>query len=168
MQDAIRRAACALALAVSLAGQTLSPVPAVSLAISGAVKSPLTVTAADLAAMPRETVSVEEQGGEKVAYEGVSLQALLQKAGVDFGTHLRGKALAGYVLAQARDGYQVVFSLGELDPGLGGAHVVVADRRDGKPLLGYQGPFRLVVTTDKAPARSVRMLERLEVIELRK
>jgi hypothetical protein len=168
MQDAIRRTACALALTLSLAGQTNSPAPAASFAIGGAVKSPLTLVTADLAGMPRETVSVEEQGGEKIAYEGVSLQALLQKAGVDFGTHLRGKALAGYVLAQARDGYEVVFSLGELDPGLGGAHVIVADRRDGKPLFGYQGPFRLVVATDKAPARSVRMLEKLEVVELRK
>jgi hypothetical protein len=81
---------------------------------------------------------------------------------------MRGKALAGYLLASAKDGYQVVFSLGELDPGLGGARVIVADKRDGKPLFGYQGPLRLVVSTDKAPARSIRMLERLEVVKLRK
>ena len=35
----------------------------------------------------------------------------------EYSVHkLLGKALAGYVLAEANDGYQVVFSLGELDP----------------------------------------------------
>lgn len=81
---------------------------------------------------------------------------------------MRGKALASYLLAGARDGYQVVFSLGELDPGVGGARVIVADQRDGKPLSAQQGPIRLVVSSDKRPARSVRMVERLHVVQLRK
>lgn len=58
--------------------------------------------------------------------------------------------------------------IGELDPDLGGARIIVADKRDGKPLFEYQGPFRLVIPADKEGARSVRMLERLEVASLRK
>ena len=54
-------------------------------------------------------------------------------------------------------------SVGELDPDLGGARIIVADKRDGKPLFEYQGPFRLVIPADKEGARSVLMLERLEV-----
>ena len=84
------------------------------------------------------------------------------------GNQRRGKALAGYVIAEAKDGYAVVFSLGELDPDLGAARIVVADKRDGKLLFAYQGPVRLVVPADKEGARSVRMLEKLEVVKLRK
>lgn len=80
----------------------------------------------------------------------------------------RRKALAGYVLAEAKDGYAVVFSLGELDPDLGGARIIVADKLDSKPLFEYQGPLRLVIPADKEGARSVPMLERLEVASLRK
>ena len=93
---------------------------------------------------------------------------ILKKAGVAFGKEMRGKALAGYLLVEARDGYQVVFSLGELDPGVGGASVIVADKRDGKELSAQQGPIRLVVSSDKRPARSVRMVEKLHVVALRK
>jgi hypothetical protein len=46
--------------------------------------------------------------------------------------------------------------------------VIVADKRDGKALFEYQGPLRLVIPADKAGARSVRMLEKLEVVQLRK
>ena len=84
-----------------------------------------------------------------------------------WGKELRGKALAGYVLAKAADGYEVVFSLGELDQAFGNLSILVADKRDGKPLTGKQGPLRLVCPNDKAGARSVRMLESVELIRLR-
>lgn len=150
-----------------LAAQTTPPA-ADRLTVDGDVSAPLSLTSADLAKMPRETAVLTEMDGAKTAYEGVPLTEILQKAGVPFGKEMRGKALAGYVLAAARDGYQVVFSLGELDPGVGATRVIVADRRDGQPLSANQGPLRLVVTSDKRPARSVRMLERLHVVLLRK
>jgi len=151
----------------ALAAQT-APDAADKVMVDGDVSAPFTLTVADLAKMPRETATLAEMDGSKTAYEGVSLTEILKKAGVAFGKEMRGKALAGYVLAEARDGYQVVFSLGELDPGVGGTRVVVADRRDGQPLTENQGPIRLVVPTDKRPARSVRMVERLHVVALRK
>ena len=46
--------------------------------------------------------------------------------------------------------------------------ILVADKRDGKSLFGYQGPFRLVCPNDKAGARSVRMLQTLEFVKLLK
>jgi DMSO/TMAO reductase YedYZ molybdopterin-dependent catalytic subunit len=45
------------------------PAPAAVLTIRGDVASPLTLKAEDLAAMPRETVSVAEQDGTKVNYQ---------------------------------------------------------------------------------------------------
>jgi DMSO/TMAO reductase YedYZ molybdopterin-dependent catalytic subunit len=139
-----------------------------SLAITGDVPTPLTLSAEDLMKMPRETTSVTEQDGSKVEYEGVPLREILKRAGAPLGNQLRGKALASYVLAKAHDGYQVVFALGEIDQAFGNQQILVADKRDGKSLFGYQGPFRLVCPNDKAGARSVRMLETLEVVRLQK
>jgi len=130
--------------------------------VTGDVPTPLTLNASDPAAMPHERIELNEEDAGIVTYEGVPLQEILKKAG------LRGRILAGYVLAHARDGYEVVFSLGEIDSEVGGTRVFVADKREGKPLFAYQGPARLVVPTDKKEARSARMLEKLEVVRLKK
>jgi len=140
---------------------------AVSIQVSGAVKEPLTLTADDLARMPRSSVKTTSNGME-TTYEGVWLHEVLKRAGAPQGPTLRGKALAGYVLAEAQDGYQVVFSLAELDPAFIDNQILLADTASGKPLFGANGRFRLVVPKDKPGARSVRMLTRLEVVQLRK
>ena len=146
-----------------LAAQDAPP----TIQVTGDVKQPLTLSGNDLAKMPRATVRVTNNGMETV-YEGVWLYEVLKMAGVPQGNRLRGKALAGYVLAEAQDGYQVVFSLGELDPSFLANEILLADTAAGKPLSGAQGRFRLVVPKDKPAARSVRMLARLEVVQLRK
>jgi DMSO/TMAO reductase YedYZ molybdopterin-dependent catalytic subunit len=146
-----------------LAAQDSQP----SVQITGAVKQALILTADDLAKMPRATVRTMNNGMETV-YEGVWLHEVLKVAGVPQGEALRGKALAGYVLAEAQDGYQVVFSLGELDPTFIDNQILLADTANGKALFGAQGRFRLVVPKDKPGARSVRMLTKLEVVQLRK
>ena len=159
-----RRLCMALLLALgSLAAQ--NPTPAIQ--VTGAVKQPLTLTADDLAKMPRASVKTTSSGIETV-YEGVWLHEVLKRAGAPQGATLRGKALAGYVLAEAQDGYQVVFSLGELDPAFIDNEILLADTANGKALFGAQGRFRLVVPKDKPGARSVRMLTKLEVEQLRK
>lgn len=138
-----------------------------TLQITGAVKQPLTLSADDLAKMPRATVKTTSNGMETV-YEGVWLHEVLKRAGVPQAEALRGKALASYVLAEASDGYQVVFSLGELDPAFIDNEILLADTANGKALFGAQGRFRLVVPKDKPGARSVRMLTKIEVVQLRK
>lgn len=159
--------ALAIGAALAQAPQQQPAAPA-TLAVKGDVPTPLTLTSEDLAKMPRETVSVDDQDGTKVQYEGVLLREVLKRAGAPLDNHLRGKALASYILAKARDGYEVVFGIGELDPAFANEQIIVADKRDGKPLFGYQGPFRLVCPNDKAGARSVRMLESLELVRLQK
>lgn len=118
--------------------------------------------------MPRETMSVADQDGTKVQYEGVLLREILKRAGAPMEKDLRGKALASYIVAKASDGYQVVFTLAEAAPEFANEPILVADKRDGKALFGYQGPFRLVCPNDKAGARSVRMLETIEIVRLQK
>lgn len=134
--------------------------------VTGDTAAPLSV---ELSGMPRETATLlDETTNLRVAYQGVPLEAILNKAGVPLGKDLRGKALAAYILAEAKDGYQVVFSLGELDPELSGAKVIVADQREGKPLNEHEGPLRLVIDGDRKPTRSLRMLEKLQLVRLRK
>jgi hypothetical protein len=83
--------------------------------------------------------------------------------GVPEGTAVRGEALRLYVVAEASDGYRVIFSLPELDPGFTDAPVIVADSRDGSALDAHEGPLRLLAPRDKRPARWVRNLVRLSV-----
>lgn len=150
-------------------GQTAQqPAPPATLTVSGDVPSKLVLSADDLLRMPRETVSIPDQDGTKVAYEGVPLREILKRAGAPVEKELRGKALASYVLAKASDDYQVVFTLAEVAPDFANEPILVADKRDGKPLFQYQGPFRLVCPNDKAGARSVRMLQSIEVVRLQK
>ncbi len=139
-----------------------------SLAVTGAIPARVTFQLADLAAMPRQTITLTEPDGSKDEYEGVPVIELLKKAGAPSGKTLRGKALTTYVVAKAHDGYQVVYSLAELDPDLTQGKFIVADKRNGKPLFDYQGPLRIVAGTDKEAARSIRMLEELEVVRLAK
>lgn len=157
-----------LAGAALVAGApVLAQQPAPSITVSGAVTTPLTLTAADLAAMPRAKATTTSNGIATV-YEGVSVADVLKKAGAPLGAGMRGNALSTYVLASASDGYQVVFSLGELDPDMTDGEYLLADTANGKPMFGETGAFRLLVPKDKRGARSVRMLTSLSVVQLKK
>jgi DMSO/TMAO reductase YedYZ molybdopterin-dependent catalytic subunit len=158
-------------IAQSSTGTAKPAAPTVSaptaLAVGGDVPTPLMLTAADLKALPRSRVEVTDDG-RVVTYEGVLVGEILKKAGVALGADLRGNAVATYVTASAADGYQVVFSLPELDNGFTSNDILVADTIDGKPLFAYQGPWRIIAPKDSRGARSIRMLERLDVVRLRK
>jgi DMSO/TMAO reductase YedYZ molybdopterin-dependent catalytic subunit len=135
------------------------------LRISGAVSTPLVLTVADVKKMPRKTLSVVNPHDKKnETYEGVLLEELLRRAGVPQGEQLRGSSMATYVIAEAEDGYRVVFSLAELDSGILESEVIVADTMDGAALAAKQGPFRLVAPHEKRPARWVRMLKSITIV----
>jgi DMSO/TMAO reductase YedYZ molybdopterin-dependent catalytic subunit len=137
------------------------------LRIRGDVSTPLVLTVADLKKMPRKTLTVVNSHDKKTeTYEGVLLEELLQRAGVPHGEQLRGPAMASYVIAEADDGYRVVFSLAELDSGIIDSEVFVADTMGGAPLAAKRGPFRLVAPHEKRPARWVRMLENITVVRV--
>lgn len=137
--------------------------------IGGRVTMPLTVSAEDLKKMPRMTLHVMNPHSHKEeVYEGVPLAALLKQAGVPQGEQLRGPWMASYVLAEAADGYRVVFSLAELDSGFLDSEVLLADTMDGVPIGAGEGPFKLVAPHEKRPARWVRMLKSLTVVQVPK
>lgn len=153
----------ALVLLFSLQGkaQDKGGKPAVS--VSGEVSAPLTLYAEDLSKMKRATVSMTNHDGKEQAYTGVPVKDILEKAGVTTGKQLRGKNLTKYLLVKCADGYQVLFSLAELDSDFTDRIVILADELAGKPLPADKGPFRLVVPGEKKPARSSFQVTALEI-----
>src|SRR5580704_16153380 len=122
----------ALLLGLSaLAQQAAPPKPSAGpsdFKITGAVTTPLDLTAADLKAMPRKTLRVDNAHSKKSeVYEGVLVEDLLQKAGVLQGEQLRGQAMATYVLVEAADNYRVVFSLAEFNSSFKDSEIIIAD-----------------------------------------
>jgi DMSO/TMAO reductase YedYZ molybdopterin-dependent catalytic subunit len=128
--------------------------PSPTVKVVGEVLKPLTLTASDLAAMPRATASAKDKQGVLHTFSGVALSTIFEQAGVSTGRQLRGENLAKYLLVTCADGYQVVFSLAELDSSFTDRVVILADQIEGKPLPASTGPFRLIVPGEKKPARN--------------
>lgn len=113
---------------------------------------------------PHQTVTVfDHHTNANETWSGVPLMDLLAHLGVPHGKDLHGKALAEYVVATGADGYKAVVALGEIDPDFHTGQVLIADGMNGQPLGSQTGPFRLIVTEDKRPARSVRKLVSIEI-----
>jgi hypothetical protein len=142
-------------------GQT-SAHPA-TLSVSGPTGQSIVLNADDLAAMPRETANVVDEKGNHIAFQGVPIIQILRRAGTPTGKELRGKQVALYVLVSASDGYHAVFALAELDPAFADRHILLVDRRDGKPLSSAEGPFRIVAPDEKRHARWVHNVTTLAV-----
>lgn len=127
--------------------------------------SPLSVPLdeATLATLPRTAVMVTAHG-KTVTCTGVRLSALLTRAGALSAEHLRGPALASYVLVAGRDGHRVIYSLAELEPTLGNHNVVLVNRCDDKPLPDDSGPLHLIALEESRPARWVRQVQSITVV----
>jgi hypothetical protein len=161
----IARAQAAPAQNAPVATSRLQDPPAIldRLELSGPDGQHLTISAAEFQALPRQTVQVHNaHTGATETYQGVELSLLLARVGAPLGAKLRGKALAMYVLAVGIDKYRAIYSLAEVDPAFHSGTVIVADREDGQT-IAKDGPFKLVNTEDKRPARWVRNLASIQL-----
>ncbi len=121
-------------------------------------------TPATLAALPHSTMTVfNAHAKANQTYSGVPLVTLLKRVGVPESPH--GKDFRLYIVATGSDGYEVVYSLGEVAPEIHDGTTLVADTADGKP-LGDSGPLQLVTTGEKHPARWVRNLASIRVLSI--
>lgn len=116
------------------------------------------LTAEDWAKLPRATVKARDHGGAIVTFEGVPAGELLKLVAAPFGPELRGQQLALYVVAEAADGYKVVYALPEFDQAFTDGVILIADRKNGEALPPKEGPVRMVVPWEKRQARWVRQL----------
>lgn len=136
--------------------------PPGTIALTGAVESPSTLTAQQLAGMPQQTVQVSfgsGKGPEQHSETGVSLAALLP-ADALATTDRKNDQLAFGVLAIGDDGYAAAVSHGEVSADFGNRGLLVARTEDGKAL---DRP-RLVVPGDVKGGRYVSGLVELRVV----
>lgn len=150
------RLVCALALAVA-------PAAAQTLIITTADGHATTLSSAQIAASAHVSIIADDHGTE-AKFEGVPLAAILSMAGVQLGDSLRGPRLAEVILVTAADGYKVAFALAEADPAFATRQIILADKRDGKPLGPKEGPFRIVAPGDKRPARWIRQVTEIKAV----
>lgn len=136
------------------------------LSIHGLDGQSLTLTAAQVAARPHQTVELTHDG-KTVAYSGALLSDLLREVDAPMGPRMHGPAVSDVLIITAADSYHVVLTLAEIDPGMRkGAKVILADQADGKPLDAHEGPFRLVVDGDLKAARSERSVVEIDLKHL--
>jgi DMSO/TMAO reductase YedYZ molybdopterin-dependent catalytic subunit len=160
------RIAILLLIVFAPAGVFAQPSQAVTLHVTGEVPKPLELGAADIAALPHQTIRVTDEKGAEAEYGGVPVAEILAKAGAALGEQMKGPNLALGVVASAPDGYRVLFSLTEFDPAFSDRVIILADRRDGKALDSHEGPLRFVVPGDKRHARWIRGVTTLEVVRV--
>jgi len=151
-----------LAAAFPVVAQT--PAASTLLSVSGNVAEPLALSVDDLKRYPAQAVAYSPQSGTTPTaparhYTGVLLRDVLNAAKPTEGKprDLR----KSYVVATASDGYEVVFSWGELFLSAAGDSVFVVYERDGAPLADDEGRIALIALGDLRPARHVKWLRKL-------
>jgi hypothetical protein len=123
------------------------------------------LTRADIEALSHSKVTTGA-GDTSITFEGATLHAVLEKAGISLGESMRGKRLASCLLVEAADGYRVVIALPEIDPAFTDKQIVLAFLKNGKPLDDEEGPFRIVIPDEKRMARWVRQVTTLKIVEV--
>jgi DMSO/TMAO reductase YedYZ molybdopterin-dependent catalytic subunit len=136
----------------------------------GDVSHPGTYTLSSLEALPATTLTATYTGPTGLVtdtYTGVSLWTLINSAGLITDPSIKNDVLRKYVVAVGSDGYEAVFSLGEIDPMFGNQDDLVAYEDTGVQ-LGPGGPSgfaRMVVPGDIAGGRYVSNLIELGVFD---
>jgi DMSO/TMAO reductase YedYZ molybdopterin-dependent catalytic subunit len=153
-------AACGLTAWIAFAGalaQEGKSLVSTRLEVSGLVRHGLSLSVEDLRALARRRGQTAAGG-----YGGIRLTELLEEA--DISQDARHALRRTYVVAAASDGYQAVFSWGELFNTSVGAQVLVAFERDGSPLREGEGQIALVSLADeRTGVRHVKWLTRIDV-----
>jgi len=124
-------------------------------------KSPQVLQRSDITKLPHKTVKVKSSGGKLSIYSGVPLKELLQFVG-----GVASRDLGGIVLLESVEGPPVLFALAEFDSRLTDKRILLADSKDGKPLVAPEGPFRIIVPDEKEPRRWVKQVWAIYVVRV--
>ncbi len=164
----MKRLRIAAAWLLVLCGALASAQPSGTLEIAGALRQPLRLDAAELAASPAADIGefTQTRSGHGVdmrsTVRGVRLKALIERAGLAATGRDGWKTLV--VVATATDGYRAVFSWPEIANTATGDGVLVLFERDGHALDDREGRIALMSTADRQlGARHVRNLARIEL-----
>jgi len=144
-------ATISIALVPVAQAQDASP----TIAVSGRVQHPGTVSLKDLQALPRAAVSISfetSHGAESATYAGALLWTVVGNA-QPIDEPGKNARLRHTLMVTGRDGYEVALSWGELDPDFEGKTVILAYEKDGKPI---DDGVRLIVPGDHHGGRAVK------------
>ena len=133
-----------------------------ALTLHGLDGKPVNITAEDLTKMAHHSIKASDHG-TPATFEGVLLSEILAKVNVPLGDKLKGKALSQFLVAEAADGYRVLFALPVLDPASTDHPVYLVTKRDGQPLSEKDGPVRIVAPNEKRQGRWVRQVIALTI-----
>jgi hypothetical protein len=107
-------------------------------------------------------VRVETADADAIVYHGRPLLEVIERAGVDTKTMAGARKTApAIVVVTSRDGYTVVFSMGELMMHRADPRVYLVSETAAGPLPDNEGPVRLIVLGDRV--RSSYALRDLEL-----
>lgn len=160
-------AACLAAAAcgnapVTYAAPATTPVPLGSVMVDGSVARPTLFSVAGLAALPGHSLNVSwstTKGGSQHHVEaGPLLVDVLAKVGPRFAGVKNGE-LRGVVVVTGADGYEVVFSYGEIAPTVGNRQALLSLKEDGVALAAP----RLVIPGDVLGGRDVSEVTHVEL-----
>jgi DMSO/TMAO reductase YedYZ molybdopterin-dependent catalytic subunit len=149
-----------------------------SIIVAGIIeRKRITVMASELGKLPKRTATIKTDKGTAMTFEGVALRDILEQSGVNFGQRLHGARLMAFVVVegappslsafslQDAGDYRALFSLPELDPTFTDQQpVILALTQDGKPLSAADGPFRLVVPSEKRTVRWIKDVKMIYVL----
>lgn len=133
-----------------------------ALQLSGAGPGAATVsprTVANLPVVERDVIFATSKGPSTARYKGVLLWEVLQANKALDGLDLKAQ-LGRTILVNAKDGYRIAFSIGEIHPDFGNLPLMLVTAIDGKPL---EQDWRLVAPGDKRGARAVRDVVKIEL-----
>jgi DMSO/TMAO reductase YedYZ molybdopterin-dependent catalytic subunit len=157
---------CAMFLAASLATDVLAQTNAPALLVRGSIEQPLDLALSDLQTMPRIKLTSREKDGSEAMFEGVLLYEVVSRAKPRLTDKCCSNAINTVVVIKAADNYQALFSMPELDSKFGTRQILLADRRDGRPLAPGQGPLQIIVPDDQVRARWVRQVSLIEILPI--
>ena len=138
--------------------------------LDGEVKHPKTYTLPYLLVQWHNWTRVKDffltgSGSDSGTFTGILLWDLLQEAEVVVDPNRRNDLTRKSVLITGSDCYEQLYSLGELEPRLGGTHqVIVAFLREDVLMNEGEGMARIINPGDKAGARRVFNITRIRVL----
>lgn len=120
--------------------------------------TPVSLSAADLAALPQQTFTVTIDG-KQVTERGPTLSTLLTRAGITFNASCKNDELRFWIEATGAGNAAAVVTAGENDTGFGNNPVVLSLVENGTAL----GAPRFVVTKDPTDDRDVQGVTQITV-----
>jgi hypothetical protein len=125
------------------------------------------ISASDLHKLPRAEVWTTDPlyPDKEIGYSGASFVEVLKAGGLllDSGMARIREIVKTTVVVDAADGHRAVSSLAELYPGFLDRVTLLADTKDKRPLPPGEGPFRIIVPSEKRRGRWVSQVKAVTV-----